>query len=89
MLADVSLVEKGHQESFKLISSIGVFNPLFMKGNQLNRRVATCSKGGSQLVWGAGRDLLSIPKCSQVHNLLGEQVMMSHILFSVWTVLQQ
>jgi hypothetical protein len=30
-----------------------------MKGSQLTRRVATCSKGGSQPAPGAGRDLLS------------------------------
>jgi hypothetical protein len=58
MAADVSLTDKGHQESFGLSSSLALVNPSLMKGKQITRRVATCSKGGSQPALGARRDLL-------------------------------
>jgi hypothetical protein len=59
MVAYVSLAEKVHQESFGISSSIALVNSSLMKGNQITRRVATCSKQGSQLAPGAGRDILS------------------------------
>jgi hypothetical protein len=41
MAAHVPLAEKRHQESFGFSSSLALFNPSFMKGNQLTRRVVS------------------------------------------------
>jgi hypothetical protein len=59
MFADVSLAEKGHQKSLSFSSSLSLSNPSIWKGNQPTRKVATCSKGGSQPGPEAGRELLS------------------------------
>jgi hypothetical protein len=40
MVGDVSLAEKGNQESFGFSFSLALVNSSFVKGNQLTRRVA-------------------------------------------------
>jgi hypothetical protein len=59
MVADVSLADKGDQESFGFSSSLALVNSSLMKGNQVTRRGSACSQGRSQPARGAGRDLLS------------------------------
>jgi hypothetical protein len=82
-VADVSLTEKGNKESFGFNSSLALDNPSFMKGNQLTRRVAICSKGGGGVTACTGS--WKRPSAHEVHNLLGGQVVMRHIFFAVWT----
>jgi hypothetical protein len=63
MVADASLADLG-----------ALVNPSFMKGNQFNRRVSTCSKGGHSLI-----QELEETFCPISHKFLVEQVVMSNI----------
>jgi hypothetical protein len=59
MVADLSLANKEHQESFVFSSSLSLVNSSFMKGNQLTRKGAAC-RGCHSLPWELGETFCPI-----------------------------
>jgi hypothetical protein len=81
MFADVSLADKGHQESFSFSSSLALVNLSFTKGRPAHKEGCNLLQGGSKPDPGAERELLSnkVTACFGrrlwwvTHSLLYEQ----------------